>query len=176
MKGIRHLVDGLALALEQDPRLRLAIVGSGPERAALAARAQALGIGHRVTFAGESRFAAMPALHAAADIFVLPSVPTPDWQEQWGQSLLEAMASGKPAIASDTGGVSEVLGDAGLRVAPGDAVGIADALVRLAGDADLALDLGKRARARVQRSFSHGDQARARAELYRSLAGGRSRA
>ena len=88
----------------------------------------------RTRFLAQVPYAEMAELHRAADVFVLPSVPTREWQEQWGQSLLEAMATGTPAIASRTGGTPELLELGGLEllVAPGDPYELGNALLGLA--------------------------------------------
>ena len=81
------------------------------------------------------------------------------------------MASARPVIGTLTGGVPEVIGDAGVLVPPADPPAIAEALARLAEDPGLRAELGKRARARIEGEFTHRDQARRRAALYLELAG-----
>ena len=70
----------------------------------------------------------MPSLYAHASCLVLASLPVRFWEEQFGMVLAEAMAAGLPVIASTSGAIPEVLGGGGDYVAPGDWVGLADAL------------------------------------------------
>jgi len=100
-KGYDLLIDALAQA--DDPALHLAIAGEGGERATLTSQAEAQGVAGRVHFLGQR--GDVPAVLAAADLFVLASRG-----EGFPVALLEAMAAGTPAIASDVGGVREALG------------------------------------------------------------------
>lgn len=83
---------------------RLVIVGDGPERAALAALAQRLGVAARVVFAGPVAQARLPAYYSAADVLILASS-----REGWPNVLLEAMACGTPVLATAVGGVPEAV-------------------------------------------------------------------
>lgn len=125
------------------------VVGEGPERAALEARARSLGIAGRVRFLGQRDDVA--ALLAALDIFVLPSL-----SEGISNTLLEAMASGVACIASAVGGNVELLDDGvhGHLFASGEAPALAGHLQRLCLDAPLRRRLGQAARARMVREFS----------------------
>jgi len=117
-----------ALALMRRPA-RLLLVGDGPERGGLEARARALGIAERVQFAGSC---ADPAPHyRAMDLFALSSRT-----EQMPISLLEAMASGLPVASTDVGDVRVMLPAAcrGALVPPGDAAGLGRVLDELAAD------------------------------------------
>jgi glycosyltransferase involved in cell wall biosynthesis len=105
----------------------LLIAGAGPQEAELKNLAAELGIGARVRFLGQADD--MPALMNAADALALSSVV-----EGLPVALLEAASSGLPAVATDAGGVREILGDAeaGLVVPPGDPAALAAAMERLA--------------------------------------------
>jgi glycosyltransferase involved in cell wall biosynthesis len=162
-KGHTVLLD--AVATLPDLRLRVLCAGAGSRAAALAARRDALGLGERVTFLGLIRDVA--GLLAAADVVVMPSL-----QEGLGVAALEAMAAGRPLIASRVGGLPEAVGDevAGLLVEPGDAPALAAALRRLAGSPAAARALGEAGRARVRARFSMEAMAGATLALYRRLA------
>jgi glycosyltransferase involved in cell wall biosynthesis len=121
---------------------RFVIFGEGPERAGLEELARSLGLG---------RFLALPGrrddvedVYPLLDAFVLTSR-----SEGVPLALLEAMSAGVPCVASDVGGIAEVLGDTGLVVSSGDEEGFAEALARLAADRALRSDLGRRSRVRV---------------------------
>ena len=129
-KGFGLLLDAAARWRDLQPEPLLVIVGEGPLAAVL--RAQAASLGLTVTFTGPR--ADVPALLAAADVFVLPSV----WE---GQALVlqEALRAGVPVVATRVGGNPEVTGeDAALLVPPGDAGRLADAVRSVLGDPALA--------------------------------------
>jgi glycosyltransferase involved in cell wall biosynthesis len=141
-KGIDRLMRAMA-AVSSDVRLRLVIVGSGPEEARLRELAVAHGIAPEVEFKGFVDQPALPALYAAADIFAMPSLEDP-----FGIVLLEAAASGLPVIASPFAGASLDLlehGRSGLIADPDDISAWSNALRELARDPDLRQRLGARA-------------------------------
>ncbi|MGQ0567698.1 MAG: glycosyltransferase [Gemmobacter sp.] len=155
-KGLHHLLDALALVAPDLPGVQLTIVGDGPVRPALEAQAVRLGIADRVCFLGMLPNDTLPALFAAADLFVVPSImdETGD-REGLPVSILEAAASSVPVVASDVGGISDFVEDAvtGLLVPPGDAAVLARAIGRLARDAGLARTMVVTARAGRGRVF-----------------------
>jgi L-malate glycosyltransferase len=148
-KGIHHLLDAFARMARNVPR-RLVVVGDGPEAAALASQARALGVSHQVEFLGLR--SDVPQLLGRADVFVHPAV----WAEAYGLTITEAMAMERPVIASAVGGIPELIvnGDSGLLVPPGDVAGLAAALDRLAEDPTLRRRLGTQARLRVVERFN----------------------
>jgi glycosyltransferase involved in cell wall biosynthesis len=151
-KGHDVLVDAAATLAADGVRVRLAFCGEGGERDALAALAAARAVA--VTFAGFR--ADVAACLAAADVVALPSR-----REGLGVAALEAMAAGRPVVASRVGGLPEVVadGETGVLVAPGDVAGLAAALGRLARDAGLRTRLGTAGRARVAARFTTADMA-----------------
>jgi glycosyltransferase involved in cell wall biosynthesis len=119
-KGHRFLLDALA----DLPGARLDIVGDGELRAELEERTRALDLEDRVRFLGELPRDDVAALMRAASLFVLPSLA-----ENLPVVLIEAMASGLPAVATRVGGVPEMLdADAGELVEPGDTAALTDAI------------------------------------------------
>ena len=160
-----------ARVVSRVPNLVILIAGDGPQRAELEALAARLGLTERVRFLGWRSDAA--ELLGALDIFCMSS----RW-EGCPIVLLEAMAMYRPVVATDIGGVREIVvnGETGLLVAPDDPEALANAIVRLlAEDAERAR-MGKAGRQRVEQHFGVGDMLEAYAGLYRDLArDGRSR-
>ena len=147
-KGHRPLVDAWPLVLAAHPEAWLLIVGEGSERNALDAQAASLGISGRVVFTG--RREDVPAVTAALDVAVLPS-----YREAQGLSVLEAMALSRPVVASNVGGIPEMIDDgvSGLLVPPGDCEALAAAIIRLLSDHPLADMIAKRGHDLVHNRF-----------------------
>lgn len=162
-KNIARLIRALALLPAAVP-VRLVIVGDGPERAALEALAAAEGVGAHVEFVGHRTDPA--PLYAGFDIFALSSDT-----EQMPLSLIEAMASGLPVVATDVGDVATML-DAANRpyVVPREDAALAAALVSLATRHDLRVALGGANRARAKAEFAEEDMVAAWGELFSGLA------
>lgn len=144
-KGHAYLLQALA---RLPARVRAVIVGGGVLRERLEADAETLGVADRVVFTGFRED--MLDLLQGFDVFALPSL----W-EGLGVVLLEAMAYGKPLVASAVGGVTDVVvpGETGLLVPREDPKALAQALARLLDDRALAQRLGAAGRARVERAF-----------------------
>jgi glycosyltransferase involved in cell wall biosynthesis len=164
-KGVDVLIDAMA-SVQGATAL---ILGDGPLRGALEARAAASGVAGRVRFLGALPDADVVAHLHACDVFVLPSVSR---QETFGVAQLEAMACGRPVVSTDLEtGVPWVNQDGitGLVVSPADASALAAALNRLVGDRALCARFGSAGRARVEASFTLAEMARATTALYREL-------
>jgi glycosyltransferase involved in cell wall biosynthesis len=154
--GTNHTAPYLLFVGALEPRKAPDILG------AAYARARARGLGADLVVVGEGRMpiegpgvrrlppttddAALAALYAGALAVVAPS-----WLEGFGLPPVEAAAVGTPSVVSDLAVFAETLGDGALRVAPGDADGLADALLRIAGDEALRGRLGAAARAAAAR-------------------------
>jgi glycosyltransferase involved in cell wall biosynthesis len=108
------------------PRLRLLVVGSGPEERRLRRHSDELGV--NAEFRATVPYDEMPALYARASAMVLASLPRRGWEEQFGMVLAEAMATGTPILASRSGAIPEVLGAGGSLFDPGDWFALAAAL------------------------------------------------
>jgi glycosyltransferase involved in cell wall biosynthesis len=149
-KGVDTFIDALALR----PEIHGVIVGAGPERENLEARVREHGIADRVTFTGV--LPAEDALRAVGmlDVLVLPSRTRPNWAEQFGRVLIEAMASNVVVVASDSGAIAEVLGDAGIVVPEDDVPAFASALGDAFEPAHAAL-LRARGRLRVADKYTY---------------------
>jgi glycosyltransferase involved in cell wall biosynthesis len=154
-----------ALVRESVPSARFLLIGDGPLREELETLACTLRIADAVTFAGEC--ADMPAQYQALDVLVSTS-----WHEGTPLAVLEAMASALPIVATDVGGVPElvVAGTTGLLTAPGDEVAVAQCIVALLRDPDLRRRLGSSSRARAVDHFSLQEQATRTAALLADVA------
>jgi glycosyltransferase involved in cell wall biosynthesis len=146
VKNYEGMLQAVAIARNEAPDLRLAILGTGAGEDAAKALATDLGIADAVSFLGFRRD--VSDCLAAADIFLNSS-----HTEALPVSLLEAMAAGVPTVAPRVGGIPDALGDppAGLLVPPGETRALARALVRIAADASLRAELGRLARAHSAR-------------------------
>jgi len=145
---------GAQVALEAvlpEPSWALSVAGSGPEEQRLEDRAAEAGASSRLELLGALGSADLPSFYRSVDVLVVPSLPTPNWVEQFGRVALEAMASGTPVVASRSGALTEVVGEAGLLAPPGDADALHDCLARLARDPGLRLALSRAGMARAQR-------------------------
>lgn len=150
-KGQEVLVDAIGILRDRGLDVRLSLVGGvyGSEiqfRVGLERRVAELRLGDRVRLEGERRDAAR--LVATADVFALPSRRP----EPFGMALVEAMALGRPVVATDAGGPREIVTDGvdGLLVPPGDPRALADAIAGLAADVEGSRRLGAAARARAR--------------------------
>ncbi|HEY0605027.1 MAG TPA: glycosyltransferase [Herpetosiphonaceae bacterium] len=161
-KGHRYLLEALPEVVAQCPDLHLLIVGDGELRADLAEQSRALGLDRHVHLLGNR--GDVPALLAASDYFVLPSL----W-EGLPMALIEAMASGLPVIATEVSGTRQVMvpRETGLLVPPGDVDSLRAALLQLATNPDQARSMGAAARRRVIAAFSAQQQAAEHVALYR---------
>jgi glycosyltransferase involved in cell wall biosynthesis len=164
-KGIDLLLRAAA-TLPTDVRLRL--IGSGPERGNLLRLAAGLGLAGRVT-ASAAPSLEMPRHLAALDCLVLPSRTRPNWKEQFGRVLIEAMACGVPVVASTCGALPHVVGDAGLIFPEGDVPALAAHLARLRAEPDLRVALSEAGRARVLAHYTQAQVAEATVKLYEQV-------
>lgn len=146
--------------------LQFLMVGDGPLRTRLEARARELGMADRVTFLGHREDTC--GLMRAMDIFVLPSL-----HEGIPMVLLEAMALARPVVATRVGGIPEVLTDRvhGLLVSPGNPAELSEACTTLLDDPVLAESCAEAARRRVEQRFSSATMGAKVASLYRELLG-----
>jgi glycosyltransferase involved in cell wall biosynthesis len=148
-KGHEVLIDAAVVVLARFPDAHFEIVGAGSEYERLVTRTAARGVSHAFTFSGHSEDVA--GRLAAADLFVLPSR-----SEAFPNAVVEAMATGLPVVASDVGGIPELVRDGitGLLVPAGDSGQLADRICRLMADGSLAGSLGAAARADVEARYS----------------------
>jgi glycosyltransferase involved in cell wall biosynthesis len=142
---------------------RLVLIGSGPLQPQIERLAASLGIAGRLTFIPGVPSSEMPRYLSQFAVLVLPSLTRPNWKEQFGRVLVEAMACQVPVVGSDCGEIPQVIGEAGLVVPEGDVEALRQAQARLQADAALRQRLGELGRARV---LAHYTQARIAQETY----------
>lgn len=172
-KGLDVAID--AFANLQAPSAKrqstLVLFGYGELQGALEAQVARLGLGGRVLFTGRVERDIMPALFAAADLFLLPSVHDHAGNvDGLPNTLLEAMASGLPIVASRVAGVPTVIDDGveGVLVPEGDAAALGEAISGMLADPARAAALGAAARARAERDFTWPQVARRHLAVYES--------
>jgi len=165
MKRLDLLLEGFSLMLGRHPRARLMIVGEGKLRPKLEAFAARLGISHCVIWTGFRQD--VPRLLAAMDVYVQPST-----NEGFSLSLLEAMAAGKPVVATDVGGAQEVVidGRTGVLSPPASSSAISTTVAGLLDDPEKQSTLGQAARRHVVREFGLQHSMDAYRHLYEALA------
>lgn len=172
-KGVGVLLEALAQGGADD---RLSIVGDGPLRAQLEAQSSRLGITERVEFTGPVPSAALSARLADADALVLPAIRDAKGDvEGLGVVLIEALAAGRPVIASESGGIVDIVrdGETGLLVTAGDAEALTGAIRRYREEPALAARLAAAGQAFVQTEFSWARIVDRLAETYQELAAAR---
>ncbi len=171
VKGFQYLVDAHAEALASVPQLRLVLVGDGDLRGELEARVRALGVADSVVLTGAADRSEIPVYMAAANIVVVPSVRFGGYVDGLPNVALEAMAAGKPLVASDVGGLPELVrdGENGVLVVEKDARALAEALVELARDAGLRERLGANGRGEIRDARSWATVAGRFVGIYESV-------
>jgi len=156
-KGVHVLIDAVASLRANGVRVEASIVGDGPERRGLEARARERGVADVIRFHGFVPDAALRERYRQSDAFVLPAVVDRKGDtEGLGVVLLEALAHGRPVIASDAGGIRDIVQHevTGLLVPSGDAGALASAIVRYIDEPAIATSLVASGRAHLATTFS----------------------
>jgi len=163
-KGQKYLLEAVAKVRNKFPHIAVFVIGDGSLKEELQDHTKKLNIEQNIIFTGVRRD--IPALLSAMDIFIFPSL----W-EGFGNALVEAMAAGKPIIATDIPSVREILdsGKSGIVVPPANSEAIARSLDLLLSDRALAENLGNAARERALSSFTIDSTVRGYSSLYRSI-------
>ena len=148
-KGMATLIGALDRV---DAPWRALFVGDGPERGLIEAFARTRP--DRVRLVTDARHDDVPRWMNAMDVLCAPSRTTPMWREQFGRMLVEAMACGVAVIASDSGEIPHVVGDAGELVAEANAEQWGTVIARLLSDKALRAEYGARGRTRALEQFA----------------------
>ncbi|MGY8732816.1 MAG: glycosyltransferase [Pirellulales bacterium] len=166
VKGVEFGIRAFATALEQLPNIRMVLTGEGDQRNFLSSLVSKLGISEQVEFLGVRND--VPELLGAADSVLMPSLT-----EGFPRTAIEAMAAGKPVIATNVGGTPEAIidGETGILVPARDSDALASAIVRLVGDSDLQARLGAAGRERAAQNYSVDKYVSRLDEMYRRYSG-----
>ena len=150
-KGHKYLIKAISEVAKEFPNIRLVITGNGPLRNELETLSKRLGIKDKVLFTGEIEYRSLYQLLRRVAIFAFPSLA-----ELFPFAILEAMAAGKPIVATDVGGVSEAVMDGvnGYLVPPRDPTSLTKAILRLMNDPEKAREMGLKGRRLVEQRFS----------------------
>lgn len=175
-KGVEDLLRATGLLVRSLPDITVLIVGEGQDRVPMQEVTRSLDLSDRVTFVGAVSPDEVPSYMAAADILVAPSRQAADgWVEAQGLTLIEAMLSGAPVVATRTGGVTDVIsdGETGLLVPERSPLAIANAIKVLVNDDELRERLRLIARQVAEKTFSRIRSATSFSQLFEELLAGR---
>lgn len=166
-KGVEHFIRAAAIVKAKHPSARFVIIGDGPYRYFLELEAQSAGIRDSTEFTGFRSDAL--SIVAGFDVFVLPSI-----RETFGLALVEAMSQGVPAVASNVGGIPEIVEDmqTGLLAEPGNPEDIAEKVCRLLENKELAERLARQGCEFVRAQFTAERMIHEIEELYASVVAG----
>jgi len=161
-------IDTLFQAVDNlEANVRLLIVTSSPSISnEIIVLAKESGIQDRVEFKTSITHSQLPECFNKMDVFVLPSRTTKTWKEQFGRTLIEAMACGIPVIGSSSGAIPEVIGEDGFVFREGDAKDLSKYIEMLEGDSDLWKEMSKRGLESVRKNYSFQKIAEKTAAFY----------
>lgn len=163
-KGHRYLIEALDLLKHKDIKWRCTFLGEGELENELRTLTEECNLSENVAFPGfyEDVFSVL----LDADLFVLPSL-----HEGSPNALIEAMGLGLPCIASDVGGIKDLVENEknGILVSPQDSKVLSEALHRILTNPEFAMELGKNARASIQQKFDNAESIRRLEQIYHSL-------
>jgi glycosyltransferase involved in cell wall biosynthesis len=162
-KGLPLLLQAAKNLKDNGAPFHLSFMGDGPERNRLNELTDRFGLRDFVKFTGDLRGRELEQAVGGIDVVVMPSL----WEETAGLSAIEQMMRGRVVIAADIGGLGEVVGDAGLKFAPGDAEALASCIRKLIDDPALVRSLGSAARARAVKFFGQERMIEDHVSLYR---------
>ncbi len=168
-KGLRALWRAFREVARERDDVHLALAGGGPLHDEIVEEARRAGLEKRLLLPGIIHNNDLPAYLTALDIFVLPSETRPNWREQFGRVLVEAMACGVPVIGSDSGEIPTVMGDAGRLFHEGDVSALTICLQNLLDDPELRAELSRRGRNRVLHLYTTEKVAAQHHAIYRAL-------
>ena len=156
-KGVWVLLEAVKnLYKTHKEKFRVTMIGEGSQKGALIDAIREVSLKEVVEIKSVDYFEIQKE-YQQADIFVLPSLPTKYWEEQYGMVLVEAMASGLPIIGSDSGAIPEVLGDAGIIVPHGNVRKLTGAIAQMVENKKKRVQLGKKSLERARIFFDNAE-------------------
>jgi glycosyltransferase involved in cell wall biosynthesis len=164
-KGVFWLLDALS---QMQGEWRLHVIGSGPLENDAKRRAEQLGLAGRIVWENGVPSTRIPERLRTFSVLAQPSLTRRHWKEQFGRTLMEAMACGVPVVGSSSGEIPNVIGDAGVVVPEGDPNSLRVGIERVLGDASLRRELAQRGRRRVLDCFTHARIAEQTVAAYRA--------
>ncbi len=166
-KGIQYLIQAFPEILKHIPWARLHLVGEGPDRSKLERLAEELGIEKEVVFNGKIPRSKMFEYYQKANVVILPSI----CMENSPYVIHEAMASGRPVIGSNIGGIPELVEDwkTGFLVEPGNPNQIAEKVIQILSDEKLLREMAVNARKRVEEKLKVENHVNNILRIYKSL-------
>ena len=165
-KGIFDLLKALS---QIKSKFNLLMVGSGRLKYKIKAEGKRLGILERIRILDSFPSSQVPNYINCMDCLALPSRTTKKWKEQFGRVLIEAMSCEVPVVGSDSGEISNVIGDSGLIFKEGDINDLYSKLELLINDIDLRMELAKKGRQRVLNNFTQEKVARETYKIYQKM-------
>jgi len=170
--GLEYSVRAMAYIVRAYPETVLILAGDGPLRARIRELVRSLDLENNIRMPGQVPHNQMPMIMAASDICVVPSVPVSGVEEATSIVALEAVAAGRPVIASNVGGLRDIIqpGGNGLLVPPANPAAIAEAAIVLLGSETLRSEMAERARLRVESDFGWDAVCRKVEEIYVDIA------
>lgn len=150
-KGIGDLLEAARLVIAQNEKVHFVLVGEGNDRSRFMKQADEMALSKHITWTGLVDDPFAEGVYDAADIVCQAS----RWQEAFGQVIAEAMACGKPVVATRVGGIPEVIqdGKSGFLVDKGDSRALAERILQIAGDRNLQLEMGRAGRSVAREKF-----------------------
>lgn len=171
MKGVESLIRAYAQTLASHPDSTLLLLGSGPDQPRFEDIATQLGIRDRIVFHNFVPVAEVVRYINLMDMMVLPSLTVPDWKEQLGRVLLEAMACEVPLIGSSSGEIPHVIADTGLVFPEGDVEALSAAMLRYLHSPELRQQCAVAGKQRLIEEYSNQQVARKMYAMYKEILG-----
>lgn len=172
-KGLHILIEAMPEIVRRYPAVRIRIVGDGPEREQLRAKAVTCGVSQCIEWLGQKSHAELVAEYRRATMLVFPSIETAGGdQEGLGLVPIEALGCECPVVASDLPAIRDVIvdGETGVLAKPGDPDGLALAILGLLSDGSRREELARRGRHMVRKRFDWSEAARRYRRIIESLA------
>jgi glycosyltransferase involved in cell wall biosynthesis len=164
-KGVDYIIQAAKILVKECPNLKILLVGDGPSKGKIKGLIEKFDLNKNVIINENIANENMPGVYQKSDMFVLPSL-----NEGVPKTLLEAMACGKPVVISDFPHLEELIKNAGLMFPKGDVRALANSIMRLTRDKELAKELGNNGRKKIVEGHSWESTVSKTIELYEEVA------